>query len=65
MAEELSVVELARVSVTEASTLLGMVSEFKPQTRQVALPVELVQDSVLLAEPVAGASVADVKSVVE
>jgi hypothetical protein len=65
MAEELSVVELARVRVTEASTLLGMVSEFKPQTRQVALPVELVQDSVLLAEPVAGASVADVKSVVE
>jgi hypothetical protein len=45
--------------------LFGIVSELRPQTRHVALPAELVQDSVLLAEPAAGASVADVKSVVE
>jgi hypothetical protein len=63
--EEESVIEGATASVTDASTLFGMLVEFKPQTRQVAVPVPFTQESVLFAAPVPAATVADVKSVVE
>ena len=63
--EEVSVVEEARFRVTEAITLLGIVSELSPHSRQVAVPVPLVQVSDLLAAPAPGAIAADVKSVVE
>ena len=63
--EELSEVEPARVSVTWAATLFGIDEEFRPQTRQVAVPVPFVQVKVLFAAPAAGAKDADVKSVAE
>ena len=63
--EEVSEVELAKVSVTSAATLLGIGDEFRPHTRHVALPAPFVQVSVLFAAPTAGAKVADVKSAVE
>jgi hypothetical protein len=65
MVEEESVVEGANVRVTEARTLFGMLEEFKPQTKQVAVPVPLVQESVLFAAPAPAEMVADVKSAVE
>ena len=63
--EDVSLVEEARLSVTEATTLLGIVSEFSPQSRQVAVPVPFVQLSDLFAAPAPGTMAADVKSVVE
>jgi hypothetical protein len=63
--DELSEVEFARVNVTEATTLSGIAVVFRPHTRQVAVPVPLVQLSDLFAAPVPAATVADVKSVVE
>jgi hypothetical protein len=63
--EEVSVVEEAKFSVTEAITLFGIVSEFRPHSRQVAVPVPFVQLSDLFAAPAPGTMAADVKSVVE
>jgi len=63
--EDESGVDPARVRVTAATTLLGIGVELMPQTRQVAVPVPLLQESDLLAAPAAGVKVADVKSVVE
>jgi len=63
--DDVSEVELARSNVTEATTLLGIDEVFRPQTRQVAVPVPLVQESVLPVAPEPAATVADVKSVVE
>jgi hypothetical protein len=63
--DEVSCVESAKVSVTEATTLLGMVSELSPQTRQVAVPVPLLQERDLSESADPSAKDADVKSVVE
>ncbi len=63
--EERAVVEVARFSVTVARTLFGIVAEFSPHKRQVALPEPFVQVSVLLTAPAAGLILADLKSVVE
>lgn len=63
--DEVSVVEFASVNVTDATTLSGMDEVFSPQTMQVAVPVEFVQESVLLVSAAPEAKVADVKSVVE
>lgn len=63
--EEVSLVEFANVRATDATTLFGIDKVFKPQIRQVAVPVPLVQESVLFAAPEPAATVADVKSVVE
>ncbi len=64
-AEELAVVELASVRVTEATTLEGIDELFRPQTMQVAVPVEFAQESVFFVSAAPEAKVADVKSVVE
>lgn len=63
--DEVSDVELARFNVTEATTLLGSEVVFRPQTRQVALPDPLVQESVLVAASEPAENDAEVKSVVE
>lgn len=63
--EEVSCVEPATVSVTEATTLLGIAVGFSPQTRQVAVPTPLLQESDLLAAAGPGVKVAVVKSVGE
>jgi hypothetical protein len=63
--EDGSVVEEAKFRVTEATTLFGIVSEFSPHSRQVAVPVPFVQVSDLFAAPAPGTMAADVKSVVE
>ncbi len=63
--EELSVVELARSRVTVATTSFEIDEVFSPQTMQVAVPEELVQESVLFTSPAPEAKVVDVKSVVE
>jgi hypothetical protein len=62
--EELSVVELARSRVTVATTSFDMDEVFSPQTMQVAVPVEFVQESVLLTSAGPEAKVAEEKSVV-
>lgn len=63
--EDMSVGEAARVNVTEATTLFGFAEEFSPHATQVAVPTPFLQESVLLAAAGPGATVADVKSVVE
>jgi hypothetical protein len=63
--EDVSVVELARVRVTEATILFGIVVVLIPQTRHVAVPTPLLQERDLFAAPAPAAKVADVKSVVE
>jgi hypothetical protein len=60
-----SVGEFANVSVSEATTLFGIVKELRPQTKQVAVPSPLLQDRDLSASAEPIAKVADVKSVVE
>jgi hypothetical protein len=60
-AAEVSVGEVARFSVTDASTLFGIDEVFSPQTRQVAVPALSLQDSVLPEAPAAAAMVAEVK----
>jgi hypothetical protein len=63
--DEVSGVESAKVSVREATTLLGRVSELSPQTRQVAVPIPLLQERDLSEASDPSAKEADVKSVVE
>ncbi len=63
--EDVSVVEEAKFSVTEAITLFGIVSEFRPHSRQVAVPAPFVHVSDLFTAPAPGTMAADVKSVVE
>ena len=63
--EELSCVVPANVSVTDATTVFGMVVELTPHTKQVAVPRPLLQESDLFAAPAPGTKLADVKSVVE
>ena len=63
--EDVSWVESANVSVTDATGSFGIDEVLRPQTRQVAVPVPRVQESVLFATPELAATVADVKSVVE
>jgi hypothetical protein len=58
-------VEPATVRVTEATTLLGIVMEFRPHTRQVAVPEPLLQVRDLFAAPMPGEKVAELKSAVE
>jgi hypothetical protein len=58
-------VEPVRLSVTVARTLFGIVVVFSPQTRQVAVPTPLVQESDLPAAADPASIVAAVKSVVE
>jgi hypothetical protein len=63
--DEVSGVESAKVSVTEATTLLGRLWELSPQTRQVAVPAPLLQERDLSESSDPSAKDADVKSVVE
>lgn len=64
-AEEVSWVEPAKVSVTEATTLFGIGVESSPQTKHVAVPAPLLQESDLPAPAEPSAKVAAVKSLVE
>jgi hypothetical protein len=57
--------EFANVSVSEATTLFGIVKELRPQTKHVAVPSPLLHDRDLSASAEPIAKVADVKSVVE
>jgi hypothetical protein len=63
--EDVSSVESARVKVSEAITLFGIVAELSPHTKHVAVPEPLLQESDLLAAAAAAAKLADLKSVVE
>jgi hypothetical protein len=63
--EDASCVEPARFNVTVAKTLLGIVTVLRPQTKQVAVPTPLVQESDLFAAADPASIVAEVKSVVE
>jgi hypothetical protein len=63
--EDVSGVESAKVKVTEATTLFGIVVELRPHTKHVALPEPLLQESDLFAAADPAAKLADVKSVVE
>jgi hypothetical protein len=63
--DAVSDVEPANVSVTEATTLFGIVIEFRPQSKHVAVPVPLLQVSDLFAAPTPGEKLAAVKSVGE
>jgi hypothetical protein len=63
--EDESGVELAKVRVSAATTLFGIVVALSPHSRQVAVPAPVVQLSHLFAAPGPGANSAEVKSVVE
>jgi len=63
--DDVSDVELAKVSVTVATTASGIVVELRPHTKHVALPAALLQLNDLLAAAGPAAKVAEVKSVVE
>jgi hypothetical protein len=63
--DEVSGVELAKVSVTVATTLLGIVVVLMPHTRHVAVPAPLLHESDLFAAPDPAWKVAEVKSVGE
>jgi hypothetical protein len=63
--EDVSAVEFAKVKVTEARTLFGIVIELRPHTKHVAVPEPLLQESDLFASADPAAKLADVKSVVE
>ncbi len=63
--EDASGAALAELRVTVARTPFGIVVVFRPQTRQVAVPVPFVQESVLFVAPLLAAMMAEVKSAVE
>jgi len=63
--EDVSVVELDKVSVRVATTPFEMVCEFSPHSTQVAVPAALLQDSDLFAAAGPADNVAEEKSVVE
>jgi hypothetical protein len=63
--EDVSGVESAKVKVSEATTLFGIVVELRPHTKHVAVPELLLQESDLFAAPDPAAKLADLKSVVE
>jgi hypothetical protein len=63
--EEVSSVDSAKVRVTAATTAFGIGVVLRPHTRQVAVPVPLLQESDLSAAPGPAAKLAEVKSVVE
>lgn len=63
--DEVSRVEFARVSVTDATTLSGIAVVLRPHTKHVAVPVPLLHESDLFAAADPASKVAEVKSVVE
>jgi hypothetical protein len=63
--EDVSGVESAKVKVTEARTLFGIVVELRPHTKHVAVPEPLLQERDLFAAADPAAKLADVKSVGE
>ncbi len=63
--DDVSVVEPAKVRLSDASTSLGIAVEFNPQTKQVMVPTPLLHERVLPEAPGPAEKLAEAKSVVE